>query len=625
MIGRIVWLVGVTVILAIGALGASLAAPAPAGRDLILITVESLRADRLGCYGGPPASTPAIDSLARRGLRFSRAYAASPSTAPSVASLMTGLDPARHGLRHDLGGRLAADVETLASRLRAAGYESAAVVGSFHLDSRTGLERGFGDFDDIIRPSRRRTALLRERRAEEVVEKALRFLDTPRRRPFLLWLDFYDPHYDYGPPPPFKDSFDKDPYAGEIAYLDSQIGALLQGLRARRLEKKTHVILAASHGEGLGDHGETGHGIYLHETTIRVPLIVAPAGWRPPPGKAPGSTGAVDDDIVGLVDLMPTILEWLGAPVPPDLDGRSFARRLSPVKGRAPAAAAEAPPRRHFAEAVQPHAAYGWSPLFAIIEERHKVVQGQRLEAFDLAADPGESRPLDPVPPWAADLVAHGRARLGSLDPPEAARRAVAEAGLAIPWSNSPICLEKQNWPDPRDRVGLNDRLFRARIAMEQSQPGTAAILGEEVLESDPANYTGLEAILFLGLRNRWGDALLGHLEIMQCDYPFRGAGYHSFAHHLQRKGDLEQAEEAFLLFARLEPHDREALHDLAAFYASQGKRDLAFDYLEKALALGPRDLEDFRRDGRLFPLKDDPRYHSLLRPPAGPAAGTKP
>jgi arylsulfatase A-like enzyme len=589
--------------------------PGPARPNILLITIESLRADRLGCYGGEGAATPAIDALAGRGLRFERAYTASPSTAPSVATVLTGLYPARHSLRDDLGGRLADGVRTVASILRDAGYRTGAVVGSFHLDPDRGLDRGFDSYDaDIPGLVKMVAGRSKERRAGDVVEAGLRFIDAHRGpQPFFLWLDLYDPHADYDPPEPFKTRFAADPYRGEVAYVDDRIGALVAGLRSRGLEDVTAIVLAGSHGEGLGDHGETGHGIYLFETTIRVPLILVPTGGAPP---------RLVPEPVGLVDLAPTLYEIARVEIPTSLDGHA----LTAWRGaaRREASTGTPAPRRYYVEAVQPWAAYGWHPLFAVIEGNRKVVQGRRLQAFDLDAGPGETDELVPSPSWAPDMVSFGDRLIGRLEPSPAveARAAAAIRRLALPWSGSPICREREALPDPRDLLRLNDPLFRARLDFDQGIVGRAAKIAEEtVLPADPVNYSGLFFTLFLAVRTGRHDLVRLDLELMQCNYPLRGTAYHFWAHELELQGGKETAQEqALQLFGLLEPWSEEPFYDLAVLHARQGKKEAALQDLEKSIGLGARDLDYIRRDGRLKILHDDPRFKQLVGP-AAPAA----
>ncbi|HYV86691.1 MAG TPA: sulfatase [Patescibacteria group bacterium] len=597
-------------------------APSHPRNGIVLVTVDSLRADRLGCYGGGANATPGLDALAAGGVRFSRAYATSVSTVPSTASILTGLFPSRLGLRHDLGGRLADGVVTLASQLRSAGWSTVAVVGTDHLDTTSGLNRGFDRFDDDIQGIHKRGVFLSfERRASEVVEAALIAYDAlPADRPFFLWLNMHDPHFDYDPPAPGKDQpAPPTPYDGEVGQVDSQIGALVASLRGRGAQPA--YVVAGAHGEGLDDHKEEGHGTYLYETTVRVPLLIALSS----PGAA---RGKVVDDPVSLVDLAPTILTLAQATVPAGLDGVSLAPFLGDVKaagetgGSRPAKSksgrpAARPARRLFAEAAMPLQAYGWSPLYAVIEGNHKVVQGARLEAFDLATDPKEEKPLAPVPSWAASLTGFGTPLLGRLGPTDEDRRKIMAAAqaLPLPWADSPFCAEKDSRPDPRDpeRVALNGKLYEGRVRQEQGLVGWSMQNGQAVLETDPANLMGLDFVVFTGLRNRWGDMLMEMLETMQCDYPYEGVGYHYLGHLYESDRKPEKALAAFRVFALAEPWSTEAELDVAASLGAAGRINEALDHVAKAVELGFHETKSSLRDPRLSKLRQDPRYVDLV------------
>jgi arylsulfatase A-like enzyme len=593
----------------------------PERSNILLITVESLRADRLGCYTTGRNSTPAIDALADRGFRFTRAYAASPSTLPSTGTILTGLYPIRHGLRDDLGGRLAEGIVTLAEILGKAGYRSGAVVGSMRLDPTSGLNRGFGAYDHEFKATTAKVYLeiVKERLAEEVVARGLKFLESGNdEKPFFLWLDFFDAHYQYALPRPEAKGVEADPYPEKVKYLDGQIATLIAGLHARKLDRNTHIVLVGSHGEGLGDHGETGHGVYLYESTIKVPLIIVPSGSGP----ANESKPHVVNRPVSLVDLTPTMMELAGLDPPSALDGMSLVP-LFKAASRNERTGTETSGRRLFVEAVQPWAAYGWSALFAVIEGDRKVVRGQRTEAFDLRTDPREQRPIAPIPKWTQSLVEFGRSLLGPMGPAEDNRQKLAPAlaSLDLPWRGEIFCLEKGNWPDPRDRVDLNDKLFRARSAFEMGLVGRASIISNEILEVDRANFTALDLVTFLAVRNGWGSVLMDNMSILQCNYPFRGTPYHYWGHFLERSKDPSRAEKALLMFSQVEPRNNEAFYDLAVFYASQGKKDLALENLRRAIGLGADDLEKIRQDKRLSPLSDDPRFSDLVgRVPHPPA-----
>jgi arylsulfatase A-like enzyme len=658
--------------LAAGASGASgartpAAVPADAGGrpNIILITIDSLRSDRLFQPAGGRHDMPRLEALAERGARFDRAYAASPSTAPSHASLLTGLDPAHHGVRHDLDAtRLADGVVPLAERLRQAGYETLAVVGSHFLDSDTRLDRGFDVYDDTIAGIRKMVAgLSKERRASEVCDKASTLIDKrTAAKPLFLFMNFHDPHADYDPPEPFKTDHKDDPYDGELVSLDPQLGTFIELLREKKILDRSVLVVAGSHGEAMGEHQETGHGIYLYETTVRVPLVIVTSGL---PQAAAGGTAIATP--VSLTDVAPTLLDLAGlggadgkgrphgkakpasagsagaaapagtAPTLP-LDGVSFASLLAPAAAKE---AKEKPPRDGrpiWIESVQPWQAYGWSPLWAVIDGDHKVVQGTFAESFDLAADPAEEHPLkDPAPKWTKKLLAQGEGRLGTLDPPEAKKQEIRAAvdALQTPWADAPFCVDKDFWPDPRlpEKVAINGTLFTAGIDQATGIVGRSARSAAAVLETDPDNFSALDIISFLGIKNRWGDALLDTLELLQCRYPYRMNGYHWLAHHWEQAQEYDKALKAMDLMALVDPQSEDPDFDRAVILSRQGKIDEAVAHLEKAIRLGANDFEEMRRDSRLGGMRNDPRFRALIgldplppasTPPAPTAPGSK-
>jgi arylsulfatase A-like enzyme len=623
---------------------------APPGRpNLIVITIDSLRADRVFPPAAGKHAMPKLEALAESGVRFDRAYAASPSTAPSNASVLTGLDPAHHGVRHDLegdGARLADGVVTLAGRLGKAGYETLAVVASDRLNSDTRLNRGFDRYDDDFPGIPKMIAgRSKERRASEVVDTCGRLLEKRTEgKPLFLFVNFHDPHADYEAPEPFKSEYQEDPYGGELASLDPQIASLVALLRGRKLLDQAVLVVAGSHGEAAGEHQETGHGIYLYETTIRVPLLVLASGI--PGAEARAARIATP---VSLTDIAPTLLELAGvaggegkggagrkgnAPAgspDPGLDGVSFAALLR----SSPVGKPGKPPREGrpiWVESVQPRQAYGWSPLWALIDGDHKVVEGTFAESFDLAADPGEEHPVrDPAPKWAKKLLSFGQGRLGNLDPPEARQqeiRAAVEA-FGMPWADAPFCAEKDSWPDPRlpEKVAVNGTMFTAQIDQADGIVGRSTRNAAPVLETDRDNFSALDMVAFLGIRNRWGDVVLDTLELLQCRYPWRITAYHYLAHYYEQKQDFDRALQAMDLMEKVDPLSEDTDYDRAGVLAHQGKLEEAVKHLERAISLGADDFAEMRKDPRLGPIRNDPRVRTLIgldSVPPPPPQGSK-
>lgn len=371
-------------------------------RHLLLVTLDTTRADRLGCYGHAGASTPVIDSLAASGVVFERCQAVAPTTLPSHASLLTGLYPFRHGARNNGTHVLPADVTTLAERLSTAGFATGAAVSARVLDGTFGLDQGFASYDDRLSGAVGSEGVAAdETPASDTVDRALEWLGRQDgRRPVFLWLHLFDPHQPLVPPEPHR-SAHADGYDGEIAYADAQLGRLLAGLERQGLRDDTLVVVTADHGESLGEHGEPTHGLFVYESTQHVPLVLShrslPAGRR---------VAAVTSG----VDVVPTALDLLGLTDTPDaanqgLDGRSLRPLLE--------GADDWPDDRAvYAETLYPLYAYGWSDLAAQVDRTGRFVRAPRPEWYNHLEDPDE---LDDRAAAAPGVVAAAARRLDAL------------------------------------------------------------------------------------------------------------------------------------------------------------------------------------------------------------------
>jgi arylsulfatase A-like enzyme/Tfp pilus assembly protein PilF len=345
------------------------------GANVILVTIDTLRADHVGAYGSPLGLTPTIDRFASEGLRFPTAYSHVPLTLPSHTTLLTGLYPTMSGV-HDNGSRLVAK-PTLAATLKAAGYRTAAFVGSFVLDARFGLNAGFDTYDDRMLGSSADLNVV-ERPAEQVLMPAADWILQPplSPQPFFVWVHLYDPHEPYAPPEPYRSRYAADLYSGEIAYADAALGRFFDRVRSSGALDRTLVVIASDHGESLGEHGERTHGLFAYDSTLRVPLVVwAPAALRP----------AVVAGTARLVDVMPTVLDLAGVPSPAG-DGRSL-RTLA-----AGGSVADEP--ESYFEALNANLTRGWAPLKGVVRHQLKLIDLPIPELYDLAADPGEGKNL---------------------------------------------------------------------------------------------------------------------------------------------------------------------------------------------------------------------------------------
>ena len=361
---------------------------APRPLNVLLVTLDTTRADRIGAYGHQGAETPTLDALAARGTLFREAYAHVPLTLPSHASIMTGVLPTRHGVRDNGTFVVPRELAVLAERFREAGYHTGAFVSAFVLDQRFGLARGFDRYDDDVPGEEAAKAgdpSERSIRAEVTVDKALEWLKTSESRPRFMWVHLYDPHAPYEPPEPFAGRHRDAPYDGEIAYTDAQVGRLLHGLDRTTARGPWLVVVVGDHGEGLGDHDELTHGYFVYGNTQRVPLIVSL------PGRVPA--GRTVDGVVRAVDVAPTVLELAGLLPLPNADGRSL---IPLMAGRSTGDAGPA-----YLESCQPRIWWGAQELLALRTGRWLFIEAPRPELYDVSADPAErvnlaaSRPRD--------------------------------------------------------------------------------------------------------------------------------------------------------------------------------------------------------------------------------------
>jgi arylsulfatase A-like enzyme len=368
---------------------------APVG--LVLITLDTTRVDRLSPYGFMNVSLPNLERLTREGVIFDQASSVAPLTLPAHTSLFTGLLPPNHAVRDNADPPLGERHATLAEVLLAQGFRTGAFVGSVVLDADRGLAQGFEEYRSV-NDANSQTSSRRQRRADQVIADAIHWLNTVGESRFFLWAHLYDPHLPYDPPEPYASMYGHNPYVGEIAFADSQIGRLLEALEQQALLDRTVVIIAGDHGESLGERGERDHGIFIYENVLRVPLIIRAGAM------APHRVGA----IVRLTDVMPTALDLLDVPAP-SVDGLSLADLM---RGRRRDFELEA-----YSESLYPHR-LGWSPLHALREGRFKLIDGPRPELYDLERDPFEEQNLYDERRALADALTRRVRALAGTAPP---------------------------------------------------------------------------------------------------------------------------------------------------------------------------------------------------------------
>jgi hypothetical protein len=434
------------------------------GAPVVLICVDTLRADRLPVYGYGKVATPALDALARDSIVFDNAISHVPLTLPSHVSLFTGLLPFQHGVRDNLGFRLSTAHATLATILRKGGYAAGGAVSAVVLDHGSGVSEGFDYWEDAIEARDVAQAIGQVQRPGD---ETARLLETwiagqPEKGKFLAFLHLYEPHSPYDPPEPFRARYRGQPYDGEVAAADAVVGRFLDFLKEKNLYDRSLVVFLSDHGEGLGDHGEDEHGILLYREEIRVPLFV----------KLPGAkmSGKRVAQPVQIADVFPTVLTALGEKPPEGLPGRSL---VDFVGGTGTTA------RRVYSETLYPRYHFGWSDLASLTDDRHQYIHGPRAELYDWRADPSEKKDLAAgLPPafrsMRAELVGINRPLQspGASDPETVKKLAsLGYIGAAAPVS------DEKDLPDPKDRLGTIDQLKDASRLVSEFRDGEAIAL----------------------------------------------------------------------------------------------------------------------------------------------------
>ncbi len=348
--------------------------------NVVLITIDTLRADHLSCYNPGFARTPHIDALAEKGVLFTHAFAHVPMTLPSHTSILTGTLPLYHGIHDNYGFRASEKLTTMAEFLKARGYATAAFIGAFPLDSRFGLAQGFDLYDEKYPSKNMRTFFFPERKAKKVIDAALAWLSANQGKRFFVWVHVFDPHQPYDPPPPYDSQYKDDLYSGEIAYTDAQLGRLFEYLKEKGLEENTLVVITSDHGEGLGDHGESTHGYFAYNSTIHIPLIFYAPGIFP---------HRKVDTYVAHWDIFPTVAEIIGEKPPSQVQGRSLVPALRGKKME---------DEEIYFESLSPFLSRGWAPLRGLIKDRFKFIDLPIKEAYDLTRDFSEEHNIYGTP-----------------------------------------------------------------------------------------------------------------------------------------------------------------------------------------------------------------------------------
>jgi arylsulfatase A-like enzyme/Tfp pilus assembly protein PilF len=553
--------------------------------NVLLVTIDTLRADHLGAYGARDANTPALDRLAAGGIRFEHAQTAVPLTLPSHTTILSALLPQHHGIRNNGAGTLPDTTPTLATTLKSAGYRTGAFVGAFVLDHRYGLAHGFDRYDDeIVGDPTETIALEAERPAAVVADRAIQWLEQSDARPFFAWVHFYDPHAPYAAPPPYASSDLADAYRGEIAYVDSQLQRLLNVLQQKNLLQRTIVVVVGDHGEALGEHGEETHGLLLYEPTLRVPFILSAAGALP---------SRVVQTPVSLVDLAPTLSTLVGHPMSGPLDGRDLSGALF--------GATEPPAHDLYAETEYP-TNFGWSGLAAVRRQNVKYIDSPEPELFDLRSDAGERTNVRDVRRRESVALAqaltafraHSTSQSKSGD--EESRRKLASLGYI---SSAPIARASK--ADPKKMAPLFGRFEQAIFALKEGRRRQAVDDLQRLVAEDPANPVFLSTLARTQRRE-------GDLEPAAANYrrvvtmtPGDADAWYNLAATLQESGHALEAAKVIEEALRLDPRNADAHNTRGIILLDQNQPNEALEEFRRATELDPRQARAYNNMGNVF------------------------
>ncbi len=562
----------------------------PRRPNVLLVTIDTLRADRVGCYGYAGAATPTLDALAGRGVLFTTGIAQAPLTAPSHASILTGLTPLRHGVRDNGAFVLPSSIPTLAERFRAAGYRTGAFVSGFPLDHRFGLGRGFDLYDDRLpHGNDPRRAPYVERTADITTDRVLAWLQAESTEakgtaPWFLWAHYFDPHAPYEAPGDFARRFAANPYDGEVAFVDEQVGRIAGWLASSSLVERTLILVTADHGESLGEHGEETHGVFVYDSTLRVPWILA----------GPGIPHRVSPVVARSIDIAPTLLDYAGLASPPGIEGRSL---------RPAADGKTLPDAPAYAESLFSQRHLGWAPLYAWRTARLKLVEAPRPELYDLATDAAEIRDLAAARSDVVESMRRPLQQLLATRPPAAAADApvvdierLAALGYLGSTSRPPAGASGR---DPKEGIDVINRLERG-LAEARANPAIAVQALTAVLQQDPNmelayRYRSIayqaqgrlaESLKDLRSLERFGPLGAEDLELQAESLRLAGRAAEGLA-------PLEQA-------ARLEPASPEPPLLRGRLLRTLGRKDEAADAYRRVLDLAPEHAEALRGLGDL-------------------------
>ena len=561
---------------------AFLAAPASApaaDTNLLLVTIDTLRTDRLSCYDPGRGRTPRIDALAAKGVLFERAFAHVPETLPSHTNILLGMTPLAHGVSENSKSVVAPDFLTLAELLKSKGYATAAFVSGYPLDSRFGLDQGFDVYDDRYPAKARTGERFSERPAAETVAAALGWLEAPQGK-WFCWVHLWDPHDPYAPPEPFATRYADDPYTGEVAYVDAQLAVLFGELDRKRLFDRTVVILTGDHGEAFGEHGEVFHGYFAYNTTLHVPLIVS----------APGLKAGRIEDAVSHIDIFPTVCDLLDLEKPASLQGGSL---LPFLRGRTRKA------RPIYFEALEAYLNRGWAPVRGLIENGKKFIDSPIPELYDLEADPDESGNLAREPDIAVyrkrlrEVMEAGTSSQAAFGGRSTTDRQTRERLRSLGYAASRMTQLRSSYgpeDDLKTLLPLEQRSQQAERLKKQGRVPEAVRLLTDALQARPDFAKAYEQLYQIYRAQGLIDDALGIYEKGAAANEKNFLFVTEYGIALVRNGRFQKGIEVLERSLALYDQDAEVWDSLGVACGNLGDFEKAREHFDRALALAPED-----------------------------------
>jgi choline-sulfatase len=556
--------------------------------NLLIISLDTTRADRLHAYGFQDIETPVLDRLASEGVLFQQAATAAPLTLPAHTTIFTSRVPPEHGVRDNGGFFVDPSETTLAETLHARGFRTGAFVGAYVLDAKWGLDQGFETYFDDFDLTKYRAISLGaiQRPGNEVVDKALEWLDRVADQRFFGWVHLYDPHTPYEPPEPFRSRYRGRPYVGEIAFADSQVGRLVDFLHGRGLLDRTIVVVVGDHGESLDDHGEAAHGFFIYESVVRVPLII----------RAPvrGARGRRVADAVRTLDIAPTVAELLDVQKPPGATGVSLVPLMT---GAVPELGLEA-----YSESTYPLYHFGWSDLRALRSGRFKLIAGPRPELYDLEQDPEERTNLFSDRRQLADRML---ARLGELEAgfarlersagepevdPEARARLAALGYIGSFVATAPPDATRSGLADPKDKIALFNLISKARdISKDEKRFDEVVGMLKQVVTEDPKVVDAWFMLGNVHARVNRQEQAIEYFKRVLALKPDDELAMVNMANAFRQIGKDEEALVGYRRFLQLDPKNSQVRYEIAQILIDRGELNEASKLLTEALQLEPK------------------------------------